>query len=141
VDTNRKPDVTASQAPVEEKPDNYLDVGPENFSGPKLDQSWSEGGLMGRKTKRQYTLEFKQQAAELALQIGLTRAAEQLGVNVANVKRWVGSTKNADAGEAKKTKAGLEAENRRLQREVDELRKVNHILKRAAAFFSQDHLK
>ena len=29
----------------------------------------------------------------------------------------------------------------RLRRENNELRKVNHILKAAAAFFSQDHLK
>ena len=35
----------------------------------------------------------------------------------------------------------LNDEVRRLQREVAELKKVNHILKAAAAFFSQDHLK
>jgi transposase-like protein len=29
----------------------------------------------------------------------------------------------------------------RLRKEVSELKKVNHILKSAAAFFSQDHLK
>jgi len=35
----------------------------------------------------------------------------------------------------------LVEENRRLQRELAEQKKINHILKAAAAFFSQDHLK
>jgi transposase len=96
---------------------------------------------MGRQTKRQYTLDFKEQAVDLAIRIGFARAAEQLGVNVANIHRWDKQSKKSEAKESKKTKSGLEAENRRLQREVEELRKVNHILKRAAAFFSQDHLK
>ena len=89
---------------------------------------------------RQYSLEFKQQAADLATRIGVGRAAEQLGISPANVQRWkskgVGKSK-AKAGENK----NLEEENRRLQKENDELKKVNLILKRAAAFFSQDQLK
>ena len=96
---------------------------------------------MGRQTKRQYTLDFKQQAADLAIRIGFAKAAEQLGVCVANIRRWEKESKKSESRESKKTKSGLEAENLRLQREVEELRKVNHILKRAAAFFSQDHLK
>jgi transposase len=96
---------------------------------------------MGRGTKRQYTLDFKQQAADLAGRIGFAKAANQLGVCVANLRRWKKELGKSEARESKKSKAGLEEENRRLQREVEELRKVNHILKRAAAFFSQDHLK
>ena len=41
----------------------------------------------------------------------------------------------------KKVKVNYEEENRRLQAENAELKKVNHILKAAAAFFSRDHLK
>ena len=33
------------------------------------------------------------------------------------------------------------AEIKRLKKEVEDLKSVNYILKRAAAFFSQDHLK
>ena len=95
---------------------------------------------MGKKGNRQYTSEFKQQAAELANRIGCTRAAEQLGVNMANVQRWK-SKANEQEPQSKKEKESLEESNRRLQKEVDELKKVNQILKRAAAFFSQDHLK
>ena len=96
---------------------------------------------MGRRMTRQYTLDFKQQAVDLACQNGFTKAANQLGVSVSNLHGWNKQLGKSEIKESKKSKAGLEEENRRLQREVDELRKVNHILKRAAAFFSQDHLK
>lgn len=96
---------------------------------------------MGRRTNRQYTLDFKQQAVDLASRIGFTKAADQLGVSVSNLHGWKKQVGKSETKESKKSKAGLEEENRRLQREVEELRKVNHILKRAAAFFSQDHLK
>jgi len=95
---------------------------------------------MGKRVTRQYTSEFRQQAAELAIRIGTTRAAKQLGVSVANVHGWKSKADNKEP-QSKKDKVNLEEENRRLQRENDELKKVVHILKRAAAFFSQDHLK
>jgi transposase len=95
---------------------------------------------MGRKN-RQYTLEFKQQAVDLANRIGFSKAGSQLGVETNNIRRWAKELSAIGQAEAKKTKTSLEEENRRLQRENDELKKVNHILKRAAAFFSQDHLK
>lgn len=89
---------------------------------------------------RQYSLEFKQQAADLATRIGVSRAAEQLGISPANVQRW--KSKGVGKSKAKSVEdKNLEEENRRLQKEVDELKKVNMILKRAAAFFSQDQLK
>jgi transposase len=100
-----------------------------------------KGGAMAIKGARKYTPEFKEQAAELGLRIGLSRAAHQLGVNVANVRRWAKESNKSQSKELKKTKSGLEDEVKQLRRENEELKKVNHILKRAAAFFSQDHLK
>ena len=94
---------------------------------------------MGKRTNREYTLEFKQQAVELAIEIGCTRAADKLGINVANVQRW--KSKSEEKKTIKKVKVDYEEENRRLHAEVAELKKVNHILKAAAAFFSRDHLK
>jgi len=98
------------------------------------------GEYMGKSKKHRYTSEFKQQAAELASRVGGNKAAHQLGVSVSTVHSW---KKKADNNEpqSKKEKVNLEEENRRLQKEVDELKKVNQILKKAAAFFSQDHLK
>ncbi len=94
---------------------------------------------MGKRSVRKYTLEFKQQAAKLATRIGVGQAARQLGVAVSTIHQW-----KKDAGKAKDIKQPeliLAEENRQLRKEVEELKKVNYILKKAAAFFSQDHLK
>jgi len=97
---------------------------------------------VGKRKTRQYTLEFKQQAATLANSIGVSRAAHQLGVPVTTVYDWQKkpNTKSHKL-ESKKNQVNLEEQNRLLRKENDELKKVNHILKKAAAFFSQDHLK
>ncbi len=49
---------------------------------------------MGKRTNRQHTPEFKQQAAELAIRIGIGRAADQLGVCMAHVQRWRSDAKD-----------------------------------------------
>lgn len=95
---------------------------------------------MGKMGQRRYTSEFRQQAAELANRIGFNKAAQQLGVQVQNIKRWKKLADNQEP-QTKKEKLNLEEENRRLTKENKELRDVNYILKKAAAFFSQDHLK
>ncbi len=95
---------------------------------------------MGKKQNREYTLEFKQQAAELATRIGSSNAARQLGVPMQSVHSWKQNLKNKEP-QSKKVKIDLQEENRRLEKENSELKKVNHILKMAAAFFSKDHLK
>ena len=95
---------------------------------------------MGKSVKRVYTLEFKKQAAKLALDIGSTKAAKQLGVPMSSVAKWKKEDiKNQPLGS--KIKIDLEAENRRLQAENTEQKKIITILKSAAAFFSRDHLK
>lgn len=95
---------------------------------------------MGKMGQRRYTSEFKQQAAELANRIGSSKASQQLGVQVQNIKRWKKLADNQEP-QTKKEKLNLEEENRRLTKEIKELKDVNYILKKAAAFFSQDHLK
>lgn len=98
---------------------------------------------MRPKHTRKYTLEFKQQAVQLAKQLGSAKAAaEKLGIPEANVYSWRNNKKvvgsmgvNVSTGDAP------EEEIKRLRKEVEDLKKVNYILKRAAAFFSQDQLK
>lgn len=93
---------------------------------------------------RKYTKEFKSGAVELAQSLGsVSKAAKQLGVSQANIHNWralaAGGTDLSRSSDA--TPEQLRAELQRLKAEVAELRTVNHILKKAAAFFSQDSLK
>jgi len=102
---------------------------------------------MARTKTRSYTAEFKEQAVRLAEEIGSARrAAKQLGVSEANVHNWkikskLGKLKDSKNNMSMTVSETSEDELKRLRKEVEELKKVNYILKKAAAFFSQDHLK
>jgi transposase len=101
---------------------------------------------MGVKRPRQYTGEFKEQAVRLAKELGsVKKAAARLGIPEATVHGWRWRA-NKNAGKLRGSAGALTADSpeeeiKRLRKENDELKKANHILKRAAAFFSQDHLK
>lgn len=89
--------------------------------------------------KRRYTEEFKRQAVELAEQTGsISGAARQLGIYDSLIHAWRKKFSGKQANSANETPS---EEVLRLRRENAELKKANHILKAAAAFFSQDHLK
>ncbi len=95
-------------------------------------------------TKRRYTPEFKQQALELAQQVGsVAEAARRLGIADSLLYNWKSQFKVSLDPKVKSVKSSMdEAEElRRLRKENEELKKTNYILKKAAAFFSQDHLK
>jgi transposase len=90
--------------------------------------------------KRRYTVEFKKQALELAQSLGsISEAARQLGVSDGNIHAW------REKFGPQQTSTGLkpseQEELKRLRKENHDLKQVNYILKRAAAFFSQDLLK
>lgn len=94
--------------------------------------------------KRTFTKEFKIQAVELAASLGnVTEAARQLGVLDSSIHNWKKSLAAPVSKVFEKTNLSLEEydELKRLRRETAEQKKVIHILKAAAAFFSQDHLK
>jgi transposase len=95
---------------------------------------------MGKRSNRVYTQEFKKQAATLAIEMGATRAAKQLGVPMSVVAKWKKSELE-NRPRPSNLKADLEAENKRLLAENAEQKKIITILKSAAAFFSRDHLK
>lgn len=94
--------------------------------------------------KQKYTEEFKLESLKLADQLGsVVEATKQLGLKDNAIYNWKKKFKFEFTG--KQTKAASTTpeseEIKRLRKENEELKKVNYILKRAAAFFSQDHLK
>ena len=99
---------------------------------------------MAVKNARKYTDDFKYRAVELGKELGPAEAARKLGICNGNIYQWtkklseVGRVSKSDTKSPTET---TEEENKRLRKKVAELEKVNIILKSAAAFFSQDHLK
>lgn len=99
---------------------------------------------MEQKSRKTYSKEFQIQALELARDLkSFAAASRQLGISDGLIYNW--KTKHKfDIGNTNRTAVAAVAETeetRRLRKENEELKKVNYILKKAAAFFSQDHLK
>ena len=94
--------------------------------------------------RKSYATEFKIQALELAKQTGsMAEAARQLGISDSLLQSW---KKKYNFSTDPKGKSAGDAiadteEIKRLRKQVSDLEKSNYILKRAAAFFSQDLLK
>jgi transposase-like protein len=89
---------------------------------------------MEQKPKKQYTKEFQIQTLNLVKEDGsFTKAANQLGIRDSLIHAWK-KKYNFDINSKVKDAALSVAE-------AEEIKKVNYILKRDAAFFSQDHLK
>ncbi len=85
----------------------------------------------------------KKQAVELADSLGNSvEAARQLGVSDSCIYAWRQKFSGTEVKGGTATISSADAaELKRLKKENADLKKVNHILKAAAAFFSQDHLK
>lgn len=96
------------------------------------------------RARRTFTQEFKVQAMELAEQMGsINKAAEKLGIKADSIRLWSRTLgRNAGTDSRSVAQAMSESEEiKKLRKQVSELEKTNYILKKAAAFFSQDHLK
>ena len=87
-----------------------------------------------------FTEEFRREAVRLANSgtMALTQVARELGIHVETLRGWRRRAKADAATPGTPTIASLEAENRRLQRELATLREEREILKKATAFFAKD---
>lgn len=89
--------------------------------------------------KARYDKEFKEQAIQLSDEVGLKKAAQQLGVNYGTLADWRKS-KNRNKGEKSNTAAEAKSVDE-LKKEIAELKKANDILKDALGFFALDRKK
>jgi transposase len=95
-------------------------------------------------SKKEYTTEFKIQALELVKQTGsYMEASRQLGISDSLLHSWKRrfNFKPEVKGKSAAQSVAETEEVRALKKKIQDLEKTNYILKRAAAFFSQDHLK
>ena len=101
---------------------------------------------MSQRKKPHYSLEFKQDAAQLIISKGYTypEATSSLGVSASALRKWV----NAEKGQTLKKDKTLNSqlnlteheELLRLRKENAKLKMEREILKKASAFFAQEML-
>lgn len=92
--------------------------------------------------KRFYDTSFKDQAVALAEEIGVKKAKEKLGIKSEQVLgNWVKKKNLKNSTDSGAEAVALREEVKKLKKELDKEKKITAILKDAAAFFCQDHLK
>lgn len=111
---------------------------------------------MEKRTKREtrtYSKEYKVEAVKLARQIGVKKAASELGVPHGTVSSWMNESRkgNIDTGAGTQTPANgltqaaeiqqLRAELKAQNKEIKRLREENAFLEEASAFFAASRQK
>ena len=91
-----------------------------------------------KRTNRQYSAEFKEEAVSLVLDQGysVSKAAESLGITTGLLYRWKDKVEMANS--AKDLNSDEREELKRLRKENKELRMEKEILKKASAFFAKE---
>lgn len=96
---------------------------------------------MARIKNQKYDDNFKTQAVRLAQELGPGRAAAQLGITISMLQYWR-KVHQVKKNISKEEQTRLDQEELiRLRKENAEQKQVILILKKAAAFFSNDQLK
>jgi transposase len=92
------------------------------------------------KKRRTFTREFKESAAKLVLEEGMsrTKVARDLGISINQVSKWVKEfeANGSQAFPGNGRLLGQEAKIKHLEQEVRQLRMERDILKKATAFFA-----
>lgn len=94
-----------------------------------------------------YDNEFRQQALALSDEIGVKKAAEQLGIPYYTLTTWrtqrtkYGADAYVGSGHSRKLLDPKEQRIRELEKENKELQRANDILKEALGFFAESRKK
>lgn len=96
-------------------------------------------------SKREYTEEYKLEAARLAEELGGHQAARRLGIPQSTVTNWLRRSRAGTLGVQGENKSArarpiteLEAENSRLRRELASAKLDNEILRKATVYFAKE---
>jgi transposase-like protein len=98
---------------------------------------------MPKRQVTQYSEEFKQSSAKLAYESKhpITMTAKELGVNSTTLHGWVNKYyPNKKTSSSLSEETGLEAENKRLRKELHRVTQERDILKKATAYFAHNSL-
>lgn len=99
---------------------------------------------MSKRGPKAFSEDFRREAVRLAETRPATQVARELGIHVETLRSWrrraAHETRGTVLGESTAgTRAEMEAELRRLQRENARLREEREILKKATAFFAKEN--
>jgi len=92
-------------------------------------------------TRKKLSKEFKLEALKLAEEIGVPRAAKDLGISDSLLYRWrkAAEAEGADAFRGNGRLTERDEELRKLRQEVKVLKQEREILKKATSFFASLH--
>jgi len=95
--------------------------------------------MVERRTRRRFTAEFKAEAVQRLLEggRGLSEVATELGVSPGQLGAWRNEHLAAGSAEALAQRKAEQAELQRLKRENKRLEEEVEILRKAAAFFAR----
>lgn len=99
-----------------------------------------------RKPRNYYTDEYKREAVERCHQVGVTKASEELGINMSSLIRWrrqFSDSSNKISNNKSVSKPSyeeLEKENLRLKKELGYVEEINRVLKKSTAIFSSKEM-
>ena len=90
---------------------------------------------------QRYSKEFKAEALKLLDEIGVKKTAAQLGLNYNTIADWRKLRKRRKKEEAAASTPEALSKIRQLEKENEELKQANEILKDALSFFAKDRRK
>ena len=96
--------------------------------------------IQKKRTRPTYSQEFKDQAVAKYLELGLTKTCKELGISAGSLRKWIDKSNYASPTSEKPSYEDLEAENRRLKKELGYVSEINNILKKSTAIFSSKEM-
>ena len=96
---------------------------------------------MSKRVTKNYSIEFKEQAVEQALNsdIPIAQTARNLGVNENTLHTWINKYASHSRSSSPSDES-IHEELKRLRKDVQRLRQERDILKKAAAYFASHSL-
>lgn len=91
--------------------------------------------------RKKYTPEFREQAVRMVIETSrpIAVVARELGIVEGTLGNWVNTYQRDHAGEEPPLSVSDRARLKELERENRDLRMQTEFLKKAAAYFAQDH--
>ena len=95
---------------------------------------------MSKQKEKNYTLEFKQSSAKLAVESDqpICKTTSDLGIKETSLYNWVSKYHPDRRQKPSREKTPLEQENQELRRDNARLKQEREILKKAAAYFASE---